>query len=195
MRTTVPLLLALLLAPTCAWSALEIGDFTLGMPQQAVLETLGRHFSKVDLESGSFYQVPSRYYLAQEPVGDYNLAGAPIKEVKATFNEAGKLKQVAVTLKTIDQELVHRVIPLTRQAREVPETSGRREAYLEDGELVYYSTAIWKWTVVTIADKATSASNIQARARSDARFKELGSKFDKVIDTLEKNQMSVPKPD
>lgn len=193
MRSTLALLLVCLLAPASAWSALEIGDFTLGMPQQAVVETLGKHFSTVDLVDGAYYQVPSRYYQAQEPTGGYNLDGVPISRVQATFNEAGKLKQVSVTLDTTDLERVHRVIPLTQKAREVPDTSGRLEAILEEGELVYYISDIWDWTVITIADKATSASNIQARARSDVKFKELSNKIDNVIDTMKKNQMSGPK--
>ncbi|MNN92984.1 hypothetical protein D3C81_2113480 [compost metagenome] len=39
------------------------------------------------------------------------------------------------------------------------------------------------WTVVTIADKASSDQNVKARAKSDERFAQLNRKFDKLIET------------
>lgn len=189
MRRTLPLLTALLLAPATAWPALQIGEFTLGMPKHVVVETLGKHFSTVELVSGSHYQVTSLYYQAKAPTDNYRLKGAPIQEVQATFNEAGELKQLQVSLATTDPAFVHQVIPLTQQANEVPDTSGRYEAMFEDGELVYYISNLSDTAVVTIADKATSAENIQARARSDERFKKINEGFDSLINTMKRNEV------
>lgn len=187
MRRALAVFFSCVLFPLTAWSDLSIGDFTLGAPNQAVIETLQQQFSKVDFINGSHYQIPAQFYKATEPTHRYSLGDVPISSVQATFNESGGLKQLQVTLETTDAERVKQLIPLMSQAQLVPESTGRYEAFVEDGELIYWVSNIWGWTVVTIADKDTSPGNIQARAHSDKRFNRLGDKMNNLIEKLEKH--------
>jgi hypothetical protein len=86
--------------------------------------------------------------------------------VKASFNEADQLRQVQVQLDTTDEARVQQLLPMTKDAKQVPRSGGRLEAFSADGELVYWVSKDWGWTVVTIADKASSANNIKARAKT-----------------------------
>jgi hypothetical protein len=48
-----------------SWAQLGIGDFTLGMPRQQVMDILHRHFPSVELEHNLSYPVPMPYYRAR----------------------------------------------------------------------------------------------------------------------------------
>ncbi|WP_254912495.1 UPF0183 family protein [Pseudomonas putida] len=184
MKRTVPLVFACAIFPLQAWSALEVGEFTLGMPKPQALAILQQQFGKVEHLAGWHYQVPTDFFQAENPKGNYSLGGIPISQVKATFNEADQLRQVEVRLETTDEARVQQLVPMTKQAREVPNTKGRLEAFSADGELVYWVSKSWDWTVVTIADKASSEKNIKARAKSDESAAELRRSFDKLAETL-----------
>jgi hypothetical protein len=49
---------------------LEISDFTLGMPQQAMVETLGKHLSTVDLVDSAYYQGELQWRIQPAPLKD-----------------------------------------------------------------------------------------------------------------------------
>ncbi|WEK29361.1 MAG: hypothetical protein P0Y58_20985 [Candidatus Pseudomonas phytovorans] len=183
MKRTLPLLFACAVFPLQAWSALEVGEFTLGMPKSQALAILQQQFGELEHFTGYHYQVPTEFYQGAKPKGDYNLGGIAISQVKAVFNEADQLRQVEVQLDTTDEARVQQLLPMTKDARPVPD-SGRLEAFSADGELVYWVSKDWDWTVVTIADKASSVDNIKARAESDKKFAQLNRKFDKLIETV-----------
>jgi len=183
MKRTLPLLFACAIFPLQAWSALEVGQFTLGMPKAQVLAILQQQFGEVEHFTGYHYQVPTEFYQGTNPKGDYSLGGVPVSQVKASFNDADQLRQVEVRLDTTDEARVQQLLPMTKQAKRVPNTGGRLEAFSAEGELVYWVSKDWDWTVVTIADKASSAGNIKARAKSDEKFAQLNRKFDKLIET------------
>ena len=183
MKRTLPLLFACAIFPLQAWSALEVGQFTLGMPKPQVLAILQQQFGEVEQFTGYHYQVPTEFYQGAGPKGDLNLGGIPISQVQAAFNDADQLRQVEVRLDTTDEARVQQLLPMTKSAKLVPDTGGRLEAFSADGELVYWVSKSWDWTVVTIADKASSANNIKARAKSDETFAQLNRKFDKLIET------------
>ena len=183
MKRTLPLVFACALFPLQAWSALEVGQFTLGMPKPQAMAILQQQFGEVEHFTGYHYQVPTEFFQGRNPKGDYNLSGIAITQVKASFNEADQLRQVEVRLASTDEARVQQLLPMTRQAKPVPNSGGRLEAFSPDGELVYWVSKDWDWTVVTIADKASSVKNIKARAKSDERFAQLNRKFDKLIET------------
>jgi len=183
MKRTLPLLFACAIFPLQAWSALEVGQFTLGMPKPQVLAILQQQFGEVEQFTGYHYQVPTEFFQGAGPKGNYNLGGIPVSKVKASFNEADQLRQVQVQLDTTDEARVQQLLPMTKDAKRVPRSGGRLEAFSADGELVYWVSKDWGWTVVTIADKASSANNIKARAKSDETFAQLNRKFDKLIET------------
>ena len=183
MKRTLPLVFACALFPLQAWSALEVGQFTLGMPKPQVLAILQQQFGEVEHFTGYHYQVPTEFFQGSNPKGDYNLGGIAITQVKASFNEADQLRQVEVRLASTDEARVQQLLPMTRQAKPVPNSGGRLEAFSAEGELVYWVAKDRDWTVVTIADKASSDQNVKARTKSDERFAQLNRKFDKLIET------------
>ncbi|WP_336334820.1 hypothetical protein [Pseudomonas putida] len=183
MKRTLPLLFACAIFPLQAWSALEVGEFTLGMPKPQAMAILQQQFGEVEQVNGYHYQVPTEFFQGTSPKADYNLGGIPITQVKASFNEAEQLHQVEVRLGTTDEARVQQLLPMTKQAKPVPNSGGRLEAFSADGELVYWVSKDRNWTVVTIADKASSAKNVKARAKSDERFAQVNRKFDKLIET------------
>ncbi|MEN5227263.1 MULTISPECIES: hypothetical protein [Pseudomonas] len=183
MKRTLPLVFACALFPLQAWSALEVGQFTLGMPKPQALAILQQQFDEVEHFTGYHYQVPTEFFQGNDPKGNYNLGGIAITQVKASFNEADQLRQLEVRLASTDEARVQQLLPMTRQAKPVPNSGGRLEAFSADGELVYWVSKDRDWTVVTIADKASSDQNIKARAKSDERFAQLNRKFDKLIET------------
>nr|WP_225777079.1 hypothetical protein [Pseudomonas sp. Marseille-Q3773] len=188
MKRTLPLLFACALFPLQAWSALEVGQFTLGMPKPQIMAILQQQFSEVEQLTGYHYQVPTEFVQGRNPKGDFNLGGIPITQVKASFNETDQLRQVELRLASTDEARVQQLLPMTRQAKPVPNSGGRLEAFSADGELVYWVSRDRGWTVVTIADKASSEQNIKARAKSDERFAQPNRKFDKLIETTEAAQ-------
>ncbi|QJQ20029.1 hypothetical protein HG549_08800 [Pseudomonas sp. SK] len=188
MKRTLPLLFACALFPLPAWSALEVGQFTLGMPKPQTMAILQQQFSEVEQVTGYHYQVPTEFVQGRNPKGDFNLGGIPITQVKATFNETDQLRQVELRLASTDEAQVQQLLPMARQAKPVPNSGGRLEAFSADGELVYWVSRDRGWTVVTIADLASSAQNIKARAKSDERFAQPNRKFDKLIETAEAAQ-------
>lgn len=183
MKRTLPLVFACALFPLQAWSALEVGQFTLGMPKPQAMAILQQQFGEVEHFTGYHYQVPTEFFQGSNPKGDFNLGGIAITQVKASFNEADQLRQVEVRLASTDEARVQQLLPMTRQAKPVPNSGGRLEAFSADGELVYWVSRDRDWTVVTIADKASSDQNVKARAKSDERFAQLNRKFDKLIET------------
>ncbi|KIC81359.1 hypothetical protein [Pseudomonas sp. C5pp] len=183
MKRTLPLVFACALFPLQAWSALEVGQFTLGMPKPQAMAILQQQFGEVEHFTGYHYQVPTEFFQGSNPKGDFNLGGIAITQVKASFNEADQLRQVEVRLASTDEARVQQLLPMTRQAKPVPNSGGRLEAFSADGELVYWVAKDRDWTVVTIADKASSDHNVKARAKSDERFAQLNRKFDKLIET------------
>lgn len=188
MKRILPLLFACALFPLQAWSALEVGQFTLGMPKPQIMAILQQQFSEVEQLTGYHYQVPTEFVQGRNPKGDFNLGGIPITQVKASFNETDQLRQVELRLASTDEARVQQLLPMTRQAKPVPNSGGRLEAFSADGELVYWVSRDRGWTVVTIADKASSEQNIKARAKSDERFAQPNRKFDKLIETTEAAQ-------
>ncbi|QXI49550.1 MULTISPECIES: hypothetical protein [Pseudomonas] len=188
MKRTLPLLFACALFPLQAWSALEVGQFTLGMPKPQTMAILQQQFSEVEQVTGYHYQVPTEFVQGRNPKGDFNLGGIPITQVKATFNETDQLRQVELRLASTDEAQVQQLLPMARQAKPVPNSGGRLEAFSADGELVYWVSKDRGWTVVTIADQASSEQNIKARAKSDERFAQPNRKFDKLIETAEAAQ-------
>lgn len=185
MKRTLSLAFACALFPLQAWSALEVGQFTLGMPKPQAVAILQQQFGEVKQFTGYHYQVPTEFFQGRNPKGNYNLGGIAITQVKASFNEADQLRQVEVRLASTDEARVQQLLPMARQARPVPNSGGRLEAFSGEGELVYWVSKDRDWTVVTIADKASSDQNIKARAKSDERFAQLNRKFDKLIETAE----------
>ncbi|MGY4523238.1 hypothetical protein [Pseudomonas sp. TE21394] len=188
MKRTLPLLFACALFPLQAWSALEVGQFTLGMPKPQTMAILQQQFGEVEQLTGYHYQVPTEFVQGRNPKGDFNLGGIPITQVKASFNETDQLRQLELRLASTDEARVQQLLPMTRQAKPVPNSGGRLEAFSADGELVYWVSRDRGWTVVTIADLASSAQNIKARAKSDERFAQPNRKFDKLIETAEAAQ-------
>lgn len=188
MKRTLPLLFACALFPLPAWSALEVGQFTLGMPKPQTMAILQQQFSEVEQVTGYHYQVPTEFVQGRNPKGDFNLGGIPITQVKASFNETDQLRQVELRLASTDEAQVQQLLPMARQAKPVPNSGGRLEAFSADGELVYWVSRDRGWTVVTIADQASSEQNIKARAKSDERFAQPNRKFDKLIETAEAAQ-------
>lgn len=188
MKRTLPLLFACALFPLPAWSALEVGQFTLGMPKPQTMAILQQQFSEVEQVTGYHYQVPTEFVQGRNPKGDFNLGGIPITQVKATFNETDQLRQVELRLASTDEAQVQQLLPMARQAKPVPNSGGRLEAFSAGGELVYWVSRDRGWTVVTIADQASSEQNIKARAKSDERFAQPNRKFDKLIETAEAAQ-------
>ncbi len=188
MKRTLPLLFACALFPLQAWSALEVGQFTLGMPKPQTMAILQQQFSEVEQLTGYHYQVPTEFVQGRNPKGDFNLGGIPITQVKASFNETDQLRQVELRLASTDEAQVQQLLPMARQAKPVPNSGGRLEAFSADGELVYWVSRDRGWTVVTIADQASSEQNIKARAKSDERFAQPNRKFDKLIETAEAAQ-------
>lgn len=188
MKRTLPLLFACALFPLQAWSALQVGQFTLGMPKPQTMAILQQQFGEVEQLTGYHYQVPTEFVQGRKPKGDFNLGGIPITQVKASFNEADQLRQVELRLASTDEARVQQLLPMTRQAKPVPNSGGRLEAFSADGELVYWVSRDRGWTVVTIADKASSEQNVKARARSDERSAQPNRKFDKLIETAEAAQ-------
>lgn len=188
MKRTLPLLFACALFPLQAWSALEVGQFTLGMPKPQTLAILQQQFGEVEQLTGYHYQVPTEFVQGRNPKGDFNLGGIPITQVKASFNETDQLRQVELRLASTDEARLQQLLPMTRQAKPVPNSGGRLEAFSADGELVYWVSRDRGWTVVTVADKASSEQNIKARAKSDERFAQPNRKFDKLIETAEAAQ-------
>jgi len=188
MKRTLPLLFACALFPLQAWSALEVGQFTLGMPKPQAMAILQQQFGEVEQLTGYHYQVPTEFVQGRNPKGDFNLGGIPITQVKASFNETDQLRQVELRLASTDEARVQQLLPMTRQAKPVPNSGGRLEAFSADGELVYWVSRDRGWTVVTIADKASSEQNVRARAKSDERFAQPNRKFDKLIETAEAAQ-------
>ncbi|CRM09978.1 MULTISPECIES: hypothetical protein [Pseudomonas] len=167
MRKSLAMLLCWALFPLTAWSALGIGDFTLGMSRQQVLDTLKPYFAQVNREYNLSYSVPMPYYRALEPNHPYSLGDVPIYVVGAYFDDADRLKQLSISFNTTDVERVKRQVPLMQKAQLVPDTDGRHEVFLTDGELIYRVSNVFDWTTVEIADKATSALNIETRAHYD----------------------------
>ncbi|CAK9889878.1 hypothetical protein PS652_02711 [Pseudomonas fluorescens] len=170
MPRMLTLLLCCALFPTSAWSALSLGEFTLGMPRAQVVEVMKRHYTRVWLINGVHYEMPRQYYQAVDPlpgVEPYKLGDVQISRIEAAFDKDGRLRQVSLSLETTDGERAMQLVPLMRQAKEAPNSSGRHDLLLEDGELTYWTSAFWEWTVINIADKPTSLENIPARARSD----------------------------
>jgi len=188
MKRTLPLLFACALFPLQAWSALEVGQFTLGMPKPQTLAILQQQFGEVEQLTGYHYQVPTEFVQGRNPKGDFNLGGIPITQVKASFNETDQLRQVELRLASTDEARLQQLLPMTRQAKPVPNSGGRLEAVSADGELVYWVSRDRGWTVVTVADKASSEQNIKARAKSDERFAQPNRKFVKLIETAEAAQ-------
>jgi len=188
MKRTLPLLFACALFPLQAWSALEVGQFTLGMPKPQAMAILQQQFGEVEQLTGYHYQVPTEFVQGRNPKGDFNLGGIPITQVKASFNETDQLRQVELRLASTDEARLQQLLPMTRQAKPVPNSGGRLEAFSADGELVYWVARDRGWTVVTIADQASSEQNIKARAKSDERFAQPNRKFDKLIETAEAAQ-------
>lgn len=188
MKRTLPLLFACALFPLQAWSALEVGQFTLGMPKPQTLAILQQQFGEVEQLTGYHYQVPTEFVQGRNPKGDFNLGGIPITQVKASFNETDQLRQVELRLASTDEARLQQLLPMTQQAKPVPNSGGRLEAFSADGELVYWVSRDRGWTVVTVADKASSEQNIKARAKSDERFAQPNRKFDKLIETAEAAQ-------
>lgn len=156
---------------TPAWSALGIGDFTLGMPRQQVMDILKLYFPKVEQEYNLAYSVPMPYYRALEPSKPYLLGDVPIYVVEAYFNEADRLKQLSISFDTPDPERIKPLIPLMREARLVPDASGRHEVMFAEGELTYRVVNWFEWTTVEIADKPSSTLNIPMRARVDEEIR------------------------
>lgn len=159
------------LFPLTAWSALGIGDFTLGMPRSQVMDILQRYFPKVELERNLSYSVPMPYYRALEPSRPYQLGDVPIYVVEAYFDEADRLKQLNIAFNITDPERLKPLIPLMREARLVPDTNGRYEAMIKEGELTYWVSRIFEWTTVEIADKAASKVNIPMRMHRDQQIR------------------------
>ncbi|WP_237150994.1 hypothetical protein [Pseudomonas sp. ADAK13] len=156
------------LFPLTAWSAMGIGDFTLGMPRQQVIEILQRHFPAVTLEKNMLFEPPMPYYRALEPNRAYNLGDVPIYVVRAYFDGADRLSQLGISFNTTDAERVKTLVPLMRQAHLAPGTDeGRYEALFDDGELTYSVNNFYEWTTVEIADKRMSDLNIRMRAHDD----------------------------
>ncbi|WP_296230147.1 hypothetical protein [Pseudomonas sp. UBA4617] len=185
MKRTLPLLFACALFPLQAWSALEIGQFTLGMPKPQALAILQQQFGEVEQLTGYHYQVPTEFVQGRKPKGDFNLGGIPITQVKASFNDTDQLRQLELRLASTDEARVQQLLPMARQAKPVPNSGGRLEAFSADGEMVYWVSRDRGWTVVTIADMASSEQNIKARAKSDERFVQPNRKYDKLIETAE----------
>lgn len=154
-----------------AWSALGIGDFTLGMPRPQVLDILKRYFPTVELEHNLTYPVPMPYYRALEPSRPYSLADVPIYVVEAYFDKNDRLKQLSISFNITDPERLKPLVPLMRQAREVPGTNGRHEVMVDEGELTYSVSKSFDWTTVEIADKAASAVNVPVRAHVDQQIR------------------------
>ncbi|MFF7708896.1 hypothetical protein [Pseudomonas sp. NPDC007930] len=171
MRKIFSVLLCCALFPLPAWSALAIGDFTLGMPRQQVMEVLNRYFPKVEQQYNLAYAAPMPYYRALEPNRPYLLGDVPIYLVGAYFDEADRLKQLSISFNVTDVERIKPLVPLMRDARLVPGTDGRHEVLVADGELTYSVSHVFDWTTVEIADKATSALNIPMRAHLDERIR------------------------
>ena len=159
------------LFPLTAWSALGIGDFTLGMPRSQVIEILQRYFPKVELERDLSYSVPMPYYRALEPSRPYLLGDVPIYVVGAYFDEADRLKQLSVSFNITDPERLKSLIPLMRDARLVPDTNGRYEVLVEQGELTYSVSRAFDWTTVEVADNAASKVNIPMRKHRDQQIR------------------------
>ncbi len=159
------------LFPLTAWSALGIGDFTLGMPRSQVMDILQRYFPKVERESDLSYAVPMPYYRALEPSRRYFLGDVPIYVVGAYFDDDDRLKQLSIAFNITDPERLKLLIPLMREARLVPDTDGRHEVMVADGELVYWVSRMFEWTTVEIADKATSKVNIAKRLHVDEQIR------------------------
>ena len=159
------------LFPLTAWSALGIGDFTLGMPRSQVMDILQRYFPKVELERDLSYTVPMPYYRALEPSRPYQLGDVPIYVVEAYFDEADRLKQLNIAFNITDPERLKPLIPLMREARLVPDTNGRYEVMVEEGELTYWVSRMFEWTTVEIADKAASKVNLPMRFHVDQQIR------------------------
>ncbi len=136
MKRTLPLLFACALFPLQAWSALEVGQFTLGMPKPQAMAILQQQFGEVEQLTGYHYQVPTEFVQGRNPKGDFNLGGIPITQVKASFNETDQLRQVELRLASTDEARLQQLLPMTRQAKPVPNSGGRLEAFSADGELV-----------------------------------------------------------
>lgn len=172
MRKSLLVFLCCALFPMSAWSALSIGDFTLGMPRAQVMEILHRYFPKVELEYNLLYPVPMPYYRALEPSKPYLLGDVPIFEVGAYFDDADRLKQIRITFDITDPERLKPLIPLMRAARPVIDgANDRHEVMVDDGELTFSVSKAWEWTTLEIADKAASKVNIPMRAHLDQQIK------------------------
>jgi hypothetical protein len=172
MRKSLLLFLCCALFPMSAWSALSIGDFTLGMPRAQVMEILHRYFPRVEQEHNHLYPVPMPYYRALEPTKPYLLGDVPIYVVEVYFDDTDRLKQLNIAFDITDPECLKPLIPLMREARPIPGgTNDRHEVMLDDGELTYDVSKVWDWTTVGIADKAASKVNIPMRAHLDQVMK------------------------
>ncbi|MEX2900418.1 MULTISPECIES: hypothetical protein [Pseudomonas] len=171
MRTSWLWLICCALFPLNSWAQLGIGDFTLGMPRQQVMDILHRHFPSVELEHNLSYPVPMPYYRAREPSRPYLLKDVPIHTVAAYFDEADRLKQLSINFDITDPERIKALIPLMHEARLAPDTQGRHELFNSDGELTYYVSQPYGWTVVEIADRAASKVNIPMRAHVDQQVR------------------------
>ncbi|WP_293777121.1 hypothetical protein [uncultured Oxalicibacterium sp.] len=171
-----------------AFAQLRIGEFVLGTPKAGVLPLLQQKFQSVGLVSESRYQLPVKLVSAVEPKNDYRLGDFQITKINAFFNEADLLSQIEIVLNTTQLEEVKKIIPYVERSQLEPIFKDTWEISLNDGEIVYFTSRLSDTTQIMLADKPTSIKNIEARRRSNLRFKNLGDKIDGLIDTLKDQQ-------
>lgn len=173
---------------TNACAQLQLGDFSLGAPKSVVMQRLHEKFSLVTPASESRYQMPVELVSATQPASDYRLGDFRIVKIKTFFNEADLLSQVEIVLDTVKLEEVKKLIPHVERSQLEPIFKDTWEIFLKEGEITYFTSRLSDTTQITMADKPTSINNIEARRRSNLRFKSLNEKIDGMIDTLKNQQ-------
>lgn len=171
-----------------AAAQLKMGDFVLGTPKEAVILLLQQRFQSVAPVAESRYQLPVALVSAREPRGDYRLGNFQISKINAFFNETDALRQIEIVLDTTQLDEVKKFIPYVERSQLEPLFKDTWEIFLNDGEIVYFTSRLSDTTQITMADKPTSIKNIEARRRSNLRFRSLSEKIDGLVDTLKNQQ-------
>jgi hypothetical protein len=188
MNKTFLTIFLFVLSPSVAWSAITIGDFTLGSPKKEVIQLLKNHFSSVSEINGSRYQVIKRFTTATQPVNAYKLGDTSIREINVFFTNDDLLKQVEIKINTTRIEDVKKLIPQVERATVEPTFGNSWEIFSDDGEITYWVSDLSDSGQISFADKPTSTENIKERRTSNHRFKKMTDKLDDIKELLLKNQ-------
>jgi hypothetical protein len=184
MPSFLRLIATIVLLLSTSASALTVGDFTLGTDKVDVVRLLNRHFQSIRNTAGSRWQIEKKFISATLPRGTYALGQIPITEVNVFFNNEDRLNEVEIKLATASLDNIKQLIPSVERSQLEPVFRNSWEIFVDDGEIIYWVSTLFDSGSISLADKPTSTTNIEARRISNQKFKTLSDKLENIVDAL-----------